>query len=87
LKPPGAARSVGASAAPDIQREAIRRSIVLMIDDLGAWAEQDVLPVVTATRKFANEQIAPGDLVSITSSRGGMGFFQQLTSDPRHDTG
>jgi VWFA-related protein len=57
--------------------------MVLMIDDSGDWAEQDMLPVATAARKFVNEQIAPGDLASVTASRGGMGFYQQLTSDPR----
>ena len=58
-----------------------------MIDDSRAWAEQEVLPVVTAARKFVNELIAPGDLVSVTASRGGMGFFQQLTNDPRQLNG
>ena len=83
LKPPHSARRLAPGATRGIQREDIRRSIVLMIDDSGPWAEQDVLPVVTAARKFVDEQIAPGDLASVTASRGGMGFFQQLTSDPR----
>jgi VWFA-related protein len=54
-----------------------------MVDDSGSWAEQDVLPVITAARKFVNTQISPSDLVAVTASRGGMGFYQQLTGDPR----
>ncbi len=63
--------------------EDVRRSIVLMIDDSGPWAEQDMLPVMGAARKFVSGQIAAGDLVSVTASRGGMGFYAQFTSDKR----
>jgi VWFA-related protein len=67
--------------ARGLRKEDVRRSIVLMIDDTGPWAEQDVLPVITAARNFVAGQMAPGDLVSVTASRGGMGFYQQFTSD------
>jgi VWFA-related protein len=83
LTPTRSPRSVVADRALGQRSEEIRRSIVLMIDDSGPWAEPDVLPVITAARRFVNEQIAPGDLVSVTASRGGMGFYQQLTNDPR----
>ena len=66
-----------------LRKEDVRRSIVLMIDDTGPWAEQDVLPVIAAARKFVADQMAPGDLISVTASRGGMGFYQQFTSDKR----
>jgi VWFA-related protein len=80
---PRAARATVAGAPPAMQKEQIRRSMVLMFDDSGPWTENDMLPVVTAARKFVNEKLAPGDLVSVTASRGSMGFFEQLTSDPR----
>jgi VWFA-related protein len=60
----------------------VRRSIVLMIDDLGTPYE-DLPPVMTSAKKFVADQIAPGDLVAVTASRGGMGFYRQFTSDKR----
>src|SRR5215469_13086371 len=46
-----------------MRRQDFRRSFVLMIDDSGAYAEQDVLPIVDAARKFVREQVQPTDLV------------------------
>jgi VWFA-related protein len=83
LKPPRSLPAAGSDLKRAPLSDEIRRSVVLMIDDSGLWAEQEALPVITAARKFVNTQIAPGDLVSVTASRGGMGFYQQLTSDPR----
>ena len=64
----------------NLRREEVHRSIVLMIDDLGTpW--EDLPGVMASAKKFVAEQMAPGDLVSVTASRGGMGFYQQFTSD------
>ena len=78
-----AVRPADATRAGNMAAGDVRRSMVLMIDDSGPFAEQDVLPVITAAHKFVADQIAPGDLVSVTASRGGMGFYQQFTSDKR----
>lgn len=70
------------TGARNLRQEEVHRSIVLMIDDLGtSW---EFLPgVMGSAKKFVAEQMAPGDLVSVTASRGGMGFYQQFTSDKR----
>jgi len=83
VSPPRDSTTGVAPEPRSLRKEDVRRSIVLMIDDMGPWAEQDVLPVISAARKFVADQIAPGDLVSVTASRGGMGFYQQFTSDKR----
>ncbi|HVW07287.1 MAG TPA: VWA domain-containing protein [Bryobacteraceae bacterium] len=72
--------AAGAPPARNLQQREVHRSIVLMIDDLGTpW---EFLPgVMASAKKFVAEQMAPGDLVSVTASRGGMGFYQQFTSD------
>lgn len=81
LKTPHASRTEAAGPGRSLQKDDVRRSIVLMIDDSGPWAEHDVVPVMAAARRFVADQILPGDLVSVTASRGGMGFYQQFTSD------
>jgi VWFA-related protein len=81
LKTPHASSTAAPGPGRSLQKDDVRRSIVLMIDDSGTWAEQDVLPVMAAARRFVTDQILPGDLVSVTASRGGMGFYQQFTSD------
>ncbi|MBZ5618633.1 MAG: VWA domain-containing protein [Acidobacteriia bacterium] len=81
LKMPHASRTEAPGPGRSLQKDDVRRSIVLMIDDSGPWAEQDVLPVMAAARRFVAGQVLPGDLVSVTASRGGMGFYQQFTSD------
>ncbi len=76
-----AVRRPEAQAGATIRKEDVRRSIVLMVDDTGPGAEEHVLPVMAAAHKFVAGQMAPGDLVAVTTSRGGMGFYQQFTSD------
>jgi VWFA-related protein len=84
LDPPRSSGAAPGQPPQGLRKEDVRRSIVLMIDDLGFEAEADiVLPAMAAARKFVAEQMAPGDLVSVTTSRGGMGFYQQFTSDRR----
>jgi VWFA-related protein len=62
------------------RKEDIRRSMVLLIDD-GSIDAQGMQAATKAARGFVANQMAPGDLVAITSTRGGMGFYQQFTSD------
>lgn len=80
-KPPAFAESLPGSQP--MRRQDFHRSFVLMIDDSGAYAEQDVLPVADAARKFIDQHVQPTDLVAVTASRGGMGFYQQFTNDKR----
>jgi VWFA-related protein len=69
-------------AAPrNLAKEEISRSIVLMFDDSGRHAEQDLTPILPSVRKFIAEQMGPHDLAAVTASRGGMGYYEQFTND------
>jgi VWFA-related protein len=65
-----------------IKREDIRRTIALVVDDLGLSFESTYY-VRRALKKFVDEQMQPGDLVAIIRTSGGMGALQQFTADKR----
>jgi VWFA-related protein len=71
-------------AAPSApaRQEDIRRTIVLMIDDLGLSFES-MAYVRSALRKFVEQQMQPGDLVAICRTSSGSGALQQFTVDKR----
>jgi VWFA-related protein len=82
-QPKPAVRPRGTSIPPAMPgRQDVHRTIVMMLDD-GGTSAQDLVPVISAGRKFVQEQLEPGDLAAVTASRGGMGFYQQFTSDKR----
>src|SRR4051812_8739781 len=58
----------------------VRRTIALVVDDLGtSW--EAIVYVRQALKKFVDEQMQPGDLVAIMRTSAGMGALQQFTSD------
>lgn len=61
----------------------VRRTAVLVVDDLGISAES--VPIVRQQlRKFVDEQLQPNDLVSIVTTGGSeVGALQQFTTDKR----
>jgi VWFA-related protein len=59
-----------------------RRTIALVIDDLGLSAES-MAQVRRQLRKFVDEQLSPNDLVAIIRTGGQMGALQQFTNDRR----
>lgn len=63
-----------------IRPEQVRRTIALVVDDLGLSAESMYF-VRGALRKFVDEQMQPGDLVAIIRTGSGTGSLQQFTSD------
>ena len=65
-----------------IQAQDVRRTIAIFIDDLSINFT-NLLPVRDALRKFVEEQVQPGDLVAVYLSSGGLGLFQQFTTDKR----
>ena len=79
-----APRVKGAPPLPpvDLQRSDVRRTFVVVVDDLGiAWEN---LPAIKhALRKFVEEEKQPKDLVAIVATGGGMGIFRQFTTDPK----
>ena len=89
-EPTAAAPKPSHNAAPalppaplaQIRPEDVRRTIVLMVDDLGLSFES-MANVRSSLRKFVNEQIQPGDLVAICRTGAGSGSLQQFTVDRR----
>ena len=87
-KTPG--NDILAAPVANPHKEEIRRTIVFVINDTS-------VPVMDRVRKFIDEQVAPGDMISVRSTRrsvvpgpGGtatirdsMGIFQEFTNDKR----
>ena len=67
---------------PVLQPTEVRRTLALMVDDLGLSAES--IPAVrVAVKNFIDQQMRPGDLVAIVRTSAGMGALQQFTTDKR----
>lgn len=65
-----------------LKPEQVRRTIALVIDDLGlSFAELG--QAKHTAKRFVNEQMEPNDLVGIISTSKGGGALQQFTSDKR----
>lgn len=60
----------------------VRRTIALVIDDLGMSFES-MAQVRRQARKFVDEKLEPNDLVAIIRTGGEMGALQQFTTDKR----
>jgi VWFA-related protein len=65
-----------------LRREEVRRTIVLMVDNLGLSFESMAF-VRSSLRKFIETQMQPGDLVAICRTASAEGMLQQFTSDKR----
>ena len=63
-----------------LRPEQVRRTIALVVDDLGLSAES-IYFVKRALKKFVDEQMQPADLVAIIHTGSGTGSLQQFTSD------
>ncbi|HEX8558872.1 MAG TPA: VWA domain-containing protein [Pyrinomonadaceae bacterium] len=72
----------GAPAPPPtpLRSAQVRRTIALVVDDLGTSFE-DMHFVRQGLRKFVDEQMQPGDLVAIIQTGKGLGALQQFTTD------
>jgi VWFA-related protein len=79
-----AAPMPGTVAAPvmpaRLRPEQVRRTIVLVADDLGLSFESTI-GVRKTMKKFVDEKVQPGDLVAIARTSTGMGALQQLTTN------
>jgi VWFA-related protein len=65
-----------------LSREQVRRTIALVVDDLGLSFES-VASVRAGLRKFVDEQMQPTDLVAILRTSSIAGALQQFTTDKR----
>jgi VWFA-related protein len=72
--------SVALPPPVSLRPEQVRRTIALVVDDLGLSFES-VYQVRRALRKFVDQQMQPNDLVAIIRTGGGMGALQQFTSN------
>ncbi|HEX8891169.1 MAG TPA: VWA domain-containing protein [Pyrinomonadaceae bacterium] len=63
-----------------LRREQIRRTIAVVVDDLGLSFESTAY-VRQSLKKFVDKQVQPGDLVAIIRTSGGIGALQQFTAD------
>ncbi len=63
-----------------LRPEQVRRTIALVVDDLGLSAES-IQSVQKALKKFVDEQMQPNDLVAVIRTGSGVGSLQQFTSD------
>jgi VWFA-related protein len=81
-RPAGSVPTGGDAPPVRLRPEDVRRTIALVVDDLGLSA-QSINFVRRALKKFVDEQMRPGDLVAIIRTSGGVGALQQFTSDKR----
>ncbi|MGQ0761703.1 MAG: VWA domain-containing protein [Acidobacteriota bacterium] len=81
-KPTAADKNAPAAPPSRLRTEDIRRTIALVVDDLGLSFESTYY-VRRALKKFVDEQMQPGDLVAIIRTGGGVGALQQFTTDKR----
>jgi VWFA-related protein len=65
-----------------LRPEDVRRTVVLMVDDLGLSFESMAL-VRNSLRKFIENQMQPGDLAAVLRTGSGSGALQQFTGDKR----
>ena len=74
---------IGAPLVPRrLRPEQVRRTIALVVDDLGLSFESAV-HVRKSLKKFLDEQLQPDDLVAIIRTSGGIGALQSFTTDRR----
>ena len=64
-----------------LRREDVHRTLVFMIDEVHT-SPANLLALRPVVRRFTDEQISPGDLISIMSTRNNMGIYERFTSDP-----
>jgi VWFA-related protein len=75
-------RSTPAVPPVPLRPDQVRRTIALIVDDLGlSFESTDV--VRHSLRKYVDQQVQPGDLVAILRTAAGIGALQQFTTDKR----
>jgi VWFA-related protein len=75
-------KSVAPIPPVPLKPEQVRRTIALIVDDIGLSFESTHF-VRRGLKKFVEEQMEPDDLVAIIRTGGGIGALQQFTSDKR----
>jgi len=65
-----------------VQRDVARRTIAIVVDDLGTSAES-MNQIKNRLRKFIAEELQPNDLVAVIRTGSDVGALQQFTNDKR----
>src|SRR5207247_7843173 len=65
-----------------LKTEKIRRTIALVVDDLGLSFE-NIVRVRQSLKKWVDNEMQPDDLVAVIRTGAGMGALQQFTGDKR----
>lgn len=65
-----------------VQRDVARRTIAIVVDDLGISAES-MSQIKNRLRKFIAEELQPNDLVAVIRTGSDVGALQQFTDDKR----
>jgi VWFA-related protein len=69
--------------AKPIAATQVRRTIVLIADDLGLSAD-DIPNTRKAMKAWIDREMEPGDMLSVVTTSGGIGAMEQLTNDRAH---
>ncbi len=65
-----------------LKSQEIRRTIALVVDDLGLSADS-IVRIRESLKKWVDYEMQPGDLVAIVRTNAGIGALQQFTNDKR----
>lgn len=79
-QPAPAAKDAPPVPSSPLRREQMRRTVVLVVDDLGL-SFADLVSVRAALRKFVEDEMEPGDLAGLVTTSGDAGDLRQLTGD------
>lgn len=80
--PPEKGKVIDAPPAAPLKRDEARRTVALVVDELGLSAES-INQVKKQLRKFIAEELSPNDLVAVIRTSGELGALQQFTNDKR----
>jgi VWFA-related protein len=82
LRPAPAKKGAPPVPPARIKPQDIRRTVALVVDDLGLSFES-IARVRSSLKKFVDTEMQPGDLVAVIRTGAGIGALQQFTADKR----
>ena len=65
-----------------LKQQDIRRTIALVVDDLGLSSDS-IVRIRESLKKWVDFEMQPGDLVAVVRTNAGVGTLQQFTNDKR----
>ena len=81
-EPPAKEKPTEVGPTPRLNRDNPRRTVALVVDDLGLSFES-MVHVRSQVKKFIAEELQPTDLVAVMRTSGELGALQQFTNDKR----